>query len=91
MCDPARDPQREAFHDNPYPTTDYELDLLAETTHPAGTGPALLPGDWDAIRWDSERVGPKTPAEARAALEARIADPLAPDTAEHVGVYDEEI
>lgn len=49
----------------------------------------ITPAEWHALEWDSERQPPKTIDEARAALNARVTDPDAPDSPEHVGVYDE--
>lgn len=48
------------------------------------------PDAYEAEQWDTGRDGPKTIAEAREALAARIADPAAPDTDAEAGAYDEE-
>lgn len=48
-----------------------------------------LPDAWEAERWDAGRVGPKSLAEAREALAARIADSAAPDGPEVAGAYDD--
>jgi len=42
-------------------------------------GLPLTPDEWDDLRWDAQRGGPKSLAEAQAALRARVADPAAPD------------
>jgi hypothetical protein len=42
--------------------------------------PIRSPDEWRATGWDEGREPPKTLAEARAALAARVADPAAPDT-----------
>lgn len=49
-----------------------------------------LPDRYEAAGWDAERVGPKTLAEARVELAARIRDPHAPDGDEVAGAYDED-
>lgn len=79
-----RDLQAEAFR-NADPadfTTDDEIaDMLArgelaDTT----SAPTRTPDEWEEQRWDAERSAPKTLDEARAALQARVEDPAAPDT-----------
>lgn len=51
--------------------------------------PIRSPEEWEAVEWDRGREAPKTVEEARAALEARIADPHAPDGDEVAGAYDD--
>lgn len=84
------DRQSLAFRDNPHPTADEDLDMLAERVHRPLTsiGRLLLPDDWEAVHWDSGRIEPKTLEEAQHALAERIADPHAPDGPEVVGAYD---
>lgn len=53
-------------------------------------GHIVLPDEYEAAGWDSDRDGPKTLAEARHALAARIADPAAPDTEDEAHAYDED-
>ena len=84
------DAQSRAFRENPRPTPDEELRLHAEAVHRSGSHRGvMLPEDWEALHWDSERSTPKTIDEARTALNARIFDPLAPDGREVLGAYDE--
>lgn len=47
-----------------------------------------LPEDYEADGWDAGREAPKTIAEARGVLAARIADPRAPDTEDEAGAYE---
>jgi hypothetical protein len=88
---PPLDAQSLAFRENPVPVTDEQIGFLAEAIHLPATslGPILLPDDWEALRWDAERTGPKTLEEARAALAERIVDPAAPDDGTHAGAYDD--
>lgn len=51
--------------------------------------PISTPEDHERARWDAGRDAPKTVAEARAALAARIADPAAPDDESMAGAYDD--
>lgn len=51
--------------------------------------PIRTPEDHEADNWDADREGPKSLAEAQAALAGRIANPSAPDGDEVVGVYDD--
>lgn len=51
--------------------------------------PIRTPDYHEARYWDRARGEPKTLAEARAALAARIADPTAPDDASVAHAYDE--
>lgn len=51
--------------------------------------PIRPPEEWEVEEWDRGRETPKTVAEARAALAARIADPRAPDGDETAGAYDD--
>lgn len=50
--------------------------------------PIRTPQEWDADGWDDDRTRPKTVAEAREALMARIADPYAPDDETVAHAYD---
>lgn len=61
------------------------------THHPPITNLAQirLPGDYENASWDHGREGPKNPAQACAALAARIVAPTAPDTAAEAGAYDD--
>lgn len=84
MAEHAYDPQSAAFRDAaPAELVDdgamaamLEQGLLVDTTH----APIKPVEQWEAEQWDAERIGPKSPEEARAALAARVADPAAPDT-----------
>lgn len=51
--------------------------------------PIKTVGEWEVEQWDSGRERPKSLAEAKDALAARIADPHAPDGAEVIGAYDD--
>ncbi len=55
---------------------------------PEDSAPIKTPEEWDAEGWDADRQGPKDLGEARSALDARIADPHAPDTEAEFGAYD---
>lgn len=46
------------------------------------------PEYYETMGWDTDRDGPKTVAEAREALLARIEDPRAPDTEAEAGAYE---
>lgn len=59
---------------------------LPPTTDPAEI---VTPEQWEAAGWDAGRIGPKGLDEARAALQARIDDPHAPDGPEVAGAYDD--
>lgn len=93
MTRPVNDPQREAFVGASAAEWAWEVTLLEGAyVHEPGVDsgdPILTPEEWNAAGWDGERRGPKTVAEARAALAARIADPTAPDTDAVAGAYDE--
>ncbi|HET9139230.1 hypothetical protein [Actinophytocola sp.] len=60
-----------------------------EIYHDGDPRPIRTPEEWEAAGWDAGREPPKTLAEARAALAARIADPNAPDDESLAGVYDD--
>jgi hypothetical protein len=45
--------------------------------------------EWEVENWDAGRDGPKTVAEAKEALAARIADPTAPDGDEVADAYND--
>lgn len=51
--------------------------------------PIATPEEWEAAGWDAGREPPKTLAEAKDALAARIADPAAPDDESVAGAYDD--
>jgi hypothetical protein len=51
--------------------------------------PIREPEEWHAQGWDAEREPPKTIAQAREALAARIADTNAPDTDAVANAYDD--
>lgn len=93
MTSPNADPQRGAFVDASAADWAWEATLLASAiVHEPGddsVGSILTPEEWDAAGWDVERRRPKTVAEARAALAARIADADAPDNESVAGAYDE--
>lgn len=54
----------------------YESGELRDVTE----GPTADVDEHEAAGWDTDRIGPKSPQEARDALAARVADPGAPDT-----------
>lgn len=94
------DRQSRAFRDARPEDRVLDDDLLAfaeAVHHPPADGLPLgdliaeikLPQAWEAENWDAGREGPKSVAEAREALAARIADPLAPDGDEVAGAYDD--
>jgi hypothetical protein len=66
-------------------------DAYLEARHDPITDPGEIHGpEWyEARLWAAGREDPKTPAQAQAALAARIADPTAPDGAEVAYAYDE--
>jgi hypothetical protein len=51
--------------------------------------PIRTPAEWESEGWDAGREGPKSLAEAREALAARIADPHAPDDESMAHAYDD--
>lgn len=55
---------------------------------PEDSAPIKTPEQWDSEGWDADRRGPKDLDEARSALDARIADPHAPDSEAESGAYD---
>lgn len=94
---PELDPQSRAFREaTPDDCWDGDLvALLAESDgvyHEPISDPrqVYLPEYYEAGEgWDMSREAPKTVAEAREALAARIADPHAPDTEADAGAYDD--
>lgn len=66
------------------------VDLAVCDVYPDGDErPIRTPEEWEADGWDAGREGPKSLAEAKAALAARIADPAAPDDESVAGAYDD--
>jgi hypothetical protein len=90
MTESEEDAQRRAFTEaGPYDWAGTDL-LEVEAVHAPGdpdAPPIRTPEEWDAAGWDADREGPKSLAEARAALAARIDDPAAPDPLAHLGAY----
>lgn len=65
------------------------VDLDECDVYPDGDDrPIRAPEDYEADGWDYGRESPKTVAEAKAALAARIDDPSAPDDETVAGAYD---
>ena len=56
---------------------------------PDDPAPIRRPEQWEADGWDSDREPARTPAQAREALAARIADPAAPDSEAESNAYDD--
>jgi hypothetical protein len=91
MPDHAADSQSEAFREAAPDelVTDEQIEAMLRSGELIdGTGaPRVSIDDYEFLRWDAARVGPKTLDEARAALAARVDDPSAPDNDPHA--YDE--
>jgi hypothetical protein len=89
----THDAQSRAYRDmdNWEHYSDIELPAYLEHRHdPIGDiSEVRLPEWYEARLWDAGREDPKTPAQAQAALTARIADPTAPDGPEVADAYDE--
>lgn len=86
------DPQARIFRES----TPDEWHEAALVDHPDATLDDLEPDgsrrtvdEYERDGWDAERAGPKTLAQARENLAARIADPSAPDTPAELGAYDD--
>lgn len=86
------DPQSRAYREaTASDQFDGDFDALGAAVHEPITELAQvrMPGEYEADGWDTDRLGPKSVGEARAALAARIADPTAPDTEAEAGAYGE--
>lgn len=91
MTEPDPDAQRVAYTGATQTDWAAQAVLLADAVvhEPGDTVGILDPDQWHATAWDSDRLPPKNLNEARRALNARVTNPDAPDSPEHVGVYDE--
>lgn len=100
MTTPSGDRQSEAYRGaTDADHWDGDLEELTATGQARAHAPAasergiLLPEFYErhyqqGAGWDTGREGPKSLAEAREALAARIADPHAPDDESVAGAYD---
>ena len=62
---------------------DEQIDLMIEDGAlliPGPSDPIKTPEEWNATGWDANADEPKTLEEAKAALQARVLDPHAPDS-----------
>lgn len=92
MNDSEHDAQHRVFAELDGRDLEHAADLVGDATlrlpDDPHDSPIRTPEEWDADGWDSDRQPPKTIAEAKAALDARIATDDAPDAPEHAGAYD---
>jgi hypothetical protein len=85
------DPQRAAYTDADETDWAHQATLLEGCVvhEPGDLTDVREPDEWHAEGWDANRQPPKTLDEAKAALAARVADPDAPDTVDHLHAYDD--